>query len=83
MKLRILVLAASGLLLASCTSMMPSAPPMRAIPRLPASECLTSCPTLPLHPQGADELGSMLWLYDLIDVAGECRRLHDACRTSK
>jgi hypothetical protein len=35
------------------------------------------------EPYGADELGVTLWTLDLIDNAGECRRMHEACRASR
>ena len=76
-------LAALGLLIAGCTSMPPSMPPTAA-PTQPPVACMASCPTLPALPgeqQDATlEPAVLVWVYDVIDAAGACRRQHDACR---
>lgn len=72
------VLLVCGLLSACATPMPPSTPPMPQMPKPQA--CLTACPTLP-NLTTDDEIGVIVWLHELIDVAGQCRRMHDACRS--
>ena len=87
----------AGLLTASCASTPPSPSPTAPLPPPEAclAPCppLPSLPSLApkndkLAPQ-PDKLGAslpesaiLLWLHDLIDAAGTCRRQHDACRAS-
>ena len=44
--------------------------------------CLTSCPLLP-YLTAPDEVAYLIWTHDLIDVAAECRRMHEVCRRAK
>lgn len=67
-------------LLSACTTTVQPSEPRIALQR--PSECLVPCPMLP-EPYGADELGVTLWTLDLIDNAGECRRMHEACRSAR
>jgi len=69
-----LVLIAACLLSACATSTPPSPPP--TLP--PPEACTTPCPPLPPLAND-DELAAVIWTYELIDAAGECRRLHTAC----
>lgn len=87
----------AGLLTASCASTPPLPSPTAPLPPPEAclAPCppLPSLPPLApkndkLGPQ-PDKLGAslpesaiLLWLHDLIDAAGTCRRQHDACRAS-
>lgn len=39
-------------------------------------------PPAGLQPDSLPESAVLIWLHDLIDAAGTCRRQHDACRAS-
>lgn len=41
--------------------------------------CATPCPPLPAL-TSPDEPAAVIWTFELIDTAGQCMRLHDACR---
>lgn len=71
-------LSALCLSLGACSSTPPSMPPT-APPIQPPTACLQPCPPLP-RLDSRDEGALGVWLHDLIDTAGQCRRLHDACR---
>lgn len=75
----LLALIALCLLTACATSMPPSPQPTPAA-QLP-SECLMACPALPALTT-AEEVGAVIWTFDLIDAAGTCRRMHDTCRAA-
>lgn len=80
MPTRLTALAAAGLLTAACTSTPPLLLPTPAPPP-PPEACLTPCPPLPpLHHD--TEAAVLVWLHDLIDAAGACRRQHDNCRAA-
>lgn len=81
MSSKLLVLAAIGLTLGSGCS-TPQYVPQPEMISQPPTACLISCPTIP-HLQTANEAGAVMWVYEVIDAAGECRRLHDECRESK
>jgi hypothetical protein len=80
-----IVLVALGLLIVGCTSTPQSTPPTAAALPPPAA-CMSSCPTLPAPPgdeqDAMPERAVLVWLYDVIDAAGACRRQHDTCRVS-
>lgn len=78
MHARILALSALCLTLGACSSMPPSTPPMPPTQR--QSECLRACPLLPRLDSG-DEAAVVIWMHEVISAAGECRRMHDACRS--
>lgn len=79
--MRSILLALSVLLLLSgCASTtMPSTPPM--VPMLRPDACRVSCPNLP-RLEAPDEAAVVIWMHEVIGAAGECRRLHDACRSA-
>lgn len=74
---RILALSALIAMNGCASSPKPLPSPMAPIQR--PSECLMACPTLPLL-QSGDEAAVVIWIHETISVAGECRRMHDACR---
>lgn len=76
----LLVLIAFGALSACATSMPPSTQQMPPMQR--PSECLRACPTLPSLTVD-DEIGVAVWTHEVISAAGECRRMHNACRSYK
>ena len=67
-------------LMTACATTPPPSPQRISLQR--SSECLTACPSLP-PPTAGDELAVTLWTLDLIDVAAECRRMHEVCRRAK
>lgn len=75
------ILALGALLLttgcASTTTPLPS--PTVTLPLPPPSECLAACPHLPTLDSG-DEAAVVVWMHEVISAAGECRRMHEACR---
>lgn len=79
MRAEAVALIAAGLLSACATSPAPSLPPI-SMPRPEA--CLAPCPPLPLLVSEA-EGEAVVWVHEVIDVAGQCRRLHDACRAGR
>lgn len=81
MRSRLIALLAAGLLTAACTSTPPSLPPTPA-PMPPPEACLAPCPNLPSLPDDA-ESAVLVWLHELIDTAGHCRRQHDTCRAAR
>lgn len=66
------------LLLSACAISTPQSTPQMPPMQRP-SECLRACPTLP-RLTASDEIGVTVWMHELIDLAGQCRRMHDACR---
>lgn len=82
MRARILVLSALCLSLGACSSMKPLPSPTVTIPLPPPSECLAACPRLPTLDSG-DEAAVVVWMHEVISAAGECRRMHDACRRAQ
>lgn len=77
MRARILVLSALCLSLGACSSMTPL--PSPTAPILRPDACRTACPALPMLDSG-DEAAVVIWMHEVISAAGECRRMHDACR---
>ena len=73
-------LTALFLTTACATSTPPSLPPTARLQR--PSECLTSCPALPLLTE-TDDVAVVIWTHELIDLAGTCRRMHETCRFAK
>lgn len=72
---------AAGLTLAACTSMPPSLPPTPIrIP--PPSACGHPCPELP-RLEAETESGVVIWVHEVINSAGVCRRQHDECRSAR
>lgn len=65
---------------ACATSTPPYQPPTAKLQR--PSECLTSCPALPLLTE-TDDVAVVIWTHELIDLAGTCRRMHETCRLAK
>lgn len=49
------------------------------LPRQRPSECLRACPEVP-YPASAGEADMGVWRHEAVYSAGECRRMHDACR---
>lgn len=47
----------------------------------PQEACLSPCPPLPILTDD-DEGAAVAWVHELIDVAGQCRRMHDRCRSA-
>lgn len=81
MHVRNLFALSALLALTGCaTPTPPSTPPMPPMQR--PSACLQACPTLP-RLTAEDEIGAVVWMHEVIDLAGQCRRLHDACRSAK
>lgn len=76
---RILALSASFLLSGCATSTHPLMP---QIPQIRPDACMTACPALP-RLDSDDEIGVTVWTLELIDVAGQCRRQHEACRSAR
>ncbi len=74
-----LALIAACLTTACATSTPPSTPPT-PMPRPEA--CATPCPPLPAL-TSPDEPAAVIWTFELIDTAGQCMRLHDACRGAR
>ena len=72
-----LALIALSLTSACATSTTPSSQPTPA-PMRP-SACAQPCPALPTLPS-PDEIATVIWTFELIDAAGQCRRLHAECR---
>lgn len=77
---RILALIAATLLTGCASSTKLSQSPM--VPMQPPSECLSACPTLPRLLAG-DEAAVVVWMHEVISAAGECRRMHEACRAGQ
>lgn len=71
-----LLLFAAGTMFLSACSTTPSI--QQTVPRVPPTECLAECQTIPKPTNGSDE-SIRTWIYEVIDVAGECRRLHADC----
>lgn len=67
-------------LLVACTTTtppsMPQTPPMRP------TACAQPCPPLPSLGSN-DEIAAVIWTFELIDTAGQCMRLHAACRGAR
>lgn len=76
-----IALIAAGLTLAACSSTPPSTPPTAA-PMLRPSACMASCPELP-RLDSDREAGAIAWLHEVVFLAGECRRMHDECRSAR
>lgn len=74
-------LAAIGLMLVSGCS-TPQYMPQTPIPTQKPTACLVSCPRLPPL-ETTHESGAVMWVHEVIDLAGECKRLHDECRETK
>ncbi len=70
-------LIALCLLTGCATSTQLSPQPMPVVQRPTA--CLMPCPTLP-ELESDDEIAMAVWVFDVIDIAGQCRRMHDSCR---
>lgn len=65
------------LTLGGCASTPPSVQPTLQLPERALPEaCISRCQRLPTL--GEDLNG---WVADLVEVAGECLRLHETCRT--
>ena len=79
---RMLALAATGLMLASGCSTPQPLPQTVSIPIPPPAACAAPCPPLPAL-EASSEQGAVMWIYELIDTAGECRRMHNECREAK
>lgn len=83
-----IVLLAAGLSVAGCLSMPQSMQPtLKALP--PPSACMRPCPELSRldsdTEKGADgvsESAGTIWVHEVIDLAGVCRRQHDECRAA-
>lgn len=75
------ILALSALIALSGCASSPKPSPSRMAPILPPSECLMACPALPPL-QSGDEAAVVIWIHEAISAAGECRRMHDACRSA-
>ena len=75
----LLALLAIGLTTGCATSPSQSAQPMP--PRMLPTACLQPCPALPMA-QGNDEAAVAVWMFDVIDAAGTCRRMHEICRSA-
>jgi hypothetical protein len=43
--------------------------------------CLSPCPPLPTLTDD-DEGAAVAWVHELIDVAGQCIRMHERCRSA-
>ena len=43
------------------------------------SECRVPCPLMP-YLSAPDEAEYLIWTHELIETAGTCRRMHEACR---
>ena len=84
MKPKIFAMAAIGLMTASACSTPQSMPPRAlALPKtMPDTACLTPCPPLPKY-TATTEQAAIANTYQIIQTAGACARLHDACRASK
>ena len=79
MRYKMVAVMAVTLLLSACGTMQQlSELPTHQVP----SECLQACPELP-EPYAEDDLAVVLWTFDVIEAAGQCRRMHEACRKSK
>lgn len=76
-----LLLALTVLCLTSAcaTSTPPSPLPM---PTMRPSACAQPCPALPTLGSN-DEIAAVIWTFELIDAAGQCRRLHAECRQAR
>jgi len=74
-----LALIAAGLMTGCATS--PQALMLQTPAQRP-TECLTPCPMLPSLTDG-DEIAVVVWTHDMIETAGQCRRMHEACRGSR
>ena len=77
-----LALAVTGLLLASACSTPQPMPQTVSIPLPRPPACAVPCPPIP-HLTSNTEQGAVMWIYELIDTAGECRRMHNECREAK
>ena len=64
----------------ACATSTPPSPPSTPMPRPEA--CATPCPPLPAL-TSPDEPAAVIWTFELIDTAGQCMRLHDACRGAR
>lgn len=79
---RILALGALTVL-TGCASSTKPLPSPTVTPPLPLpSECLAACPNLPTLDSG-DEAAVVVWMHEVISAAGECRRMHEACRRAQ
>lgn len=76
MLLRNLALNALVMLSLSACSTTPSVLP--TVKHLPAQSCLTKCDPLPAPVDGS-ELSVRQWEFEMIETAGECRRIHNDC----
>jgi hypothetical protein len=73
-----LALIAAGLMTGCATS--PQALPQQTpTPTQRPTECLTPCPPLPVLTDGED-IAVVIWMHELIEAAGQCRRMHETCR---
>lgn len=81
MRCKPIVLIAACLMLLSGCSTRPSTPPTVSfdLPRQRPSECLRACAELP-YPASPGEADMGVWRHEAVYAAGECRRMHDACR---
>jgi hypothetical protein len=73
-----LVLIAAGLM-TGCSTSPQALPPQTPVPMQRPTECLTPCPLLPNLTDG-DDIAVVIWTHELIDTAGQCRRMHETCR---
>jgi hypothetical protein len=76
-----LALIAAGLMTGCATSPQASIP-QTPVPTQRPTECLTTCPLLPVLADG-DEIAVVIWMHELIETAGQCRRMHEACRNAR
>lgn len=75
------ILALGALLLTTgCALSTKPLPLQTAMPPMQQPDaCRTDCPRLPTLDSG-DEAAVVIWIHETISAAGECRRMHDACR---
>lgn len=74
--LKNLALSALVTLSLCACSTLPSTPPTVTSP--PPQSCLTQCDPAP-KPADGSELSLRNWEYMLVDLYGQCRRLHADC----
>jgi hypothetical protein len=73
-----LALIAAGLM-AGCATSPQALMPQTTVPTQRPTECLTPCPPLPNLTDG-DDIAVVIWTHELIETAGQCRRMHETCR---
>lgn len=79
---KMFVMAVGCLMVVGCSLTRPLPQQMEPIRLPPPPACGVACPALPML-EGGSEVEMVLWVYEVIDVAGQCRRLHDECRQAK